>query len=112
MTPRKLIRNGVIQKLKIEEWTLETNKEELNRLFDLKVKEELDEIIRSERRDVYEFADLLQVAHDYAALNGFSDDDLYKAIDQKLTDKGAFTNAVLISLNPNNSSSKLYTKDQ
>ena len=110
MKPKKLIRNEIIYKIKPEEWEVISEKGELYKLYDLKVQEELNEIIESERKDILEFADLVQVAFDYARESGFSKKELLKAVSEKAKLKGKFSDIVLNNLNPSNPSNKLYFK--
>jgi len=106
--PKKLIRKEIIYKIQPEEWELIEEKGDLYKLYDIKVREELNEIIESERKDIMEFADLVQVAFDYARESGFSRQELMKAVSEKAKLKGRFSNIVLNNLNPNNPSNKLY----
>jgi len=108
--PKKLIRKEIINKLQSEEWELVEEKGDLYELYDTKVREELNEIIESERKDIMEFADLVQVAFDYARESGFNRKELMKAVSEKAKIKGRFSNIVLNNLNPNNPSNKLYFK--
>lgn len=110
MKPKKLIRKEIIYKIKPEEWEVISEKGELYKLYDLKVQEELNEIIESERKDILEFADLVQVAFDYARESGFSKKELLKAVSEKAKLKGKFSDIVLNNLNPSNPSNKLYFK--
>lgn len=106
--PKKLIREKIIYKIQPEEWGLVEEKGDLYKLYDLKVREELNEIIQSERKDIMEFGDLLQVVFDYAKQSGFNRKELMKAVSEKAKVKGRFSNIALINLNPNNPSNKLY----
>lgn len=106
--PKKLIRKGVIEKLKEGEWEIIENQDELNKLYALKVIEELEEIQSSEHKDIMEFVDLMQVVFSFAKQNGFSQEDLSKAMIEKSIDKGIFGKWALNNLNPNNPSNKLY----
>ena len=60
---KKLIRKNIIEKLKVGEWEEIENQEELNRLYALKVKEELAEIQESDHKDIMEFVDLNGILH-------------------------------------------------
>ena len=110
--PKKLIRKEIIYKINGEEWELIEEKGDLYKLYDIKVREELNEIIESERKDIMEFADLVQVAFDYARESGFSRKELMKAVSEKAKSKGRFSNIVLNNLNPNNPSNKLYFEER
>jgi predicted house-cleaning noncanonical NTP pyrophosphatase (MazG superfamily) len=106
--PKKLIRSAIVEKLKDGEWETITNQDELNKLYALKVQEELAEIQLSEHRDIFEFVDLIQVAFSFAKQNGFTHEQLSVAITAKAIDKGQFGNLALNNLNPENPSNKLY----
>jgi len=108
MKPKKLIRHQMVYKLKPEECEVIHDKDELNRLYALKIQEELAEIQSSDHKDIMEFADLVQVAMDFAEVNGFSNNMLRVAIEKKSFEKGEFCNIVLNNLNPENPSNKLY----
>ncbi len=108
MIPKKLIRKFITKKLKKEEWETITDQAELNRLYALKVREELSEIQASEHKDIMEFVDLIQVAFSFAKQNGFTHEQLSIALVEKSVEKGVFGQEVLTNLNPNNPSNKLY----
>lgn len=84
------------------------DKQELNKLFDLKIREELLEIKASDHNDVFEFADLYEVLMAFAANNGYTLSDITEAVLQKRLERGTFNFVVLNTLNPNNPSNKLY----
>lgn len=108
MKPKKLIRSKIPYKLKPGEWEIIKDTEELNKLYALKIHEELIEVQKSEHKDVYELADLLEVTLAFAFLNGFSYDHVITAIKQKMNSNGGFENIVLTNLNPNNPSNEIY----
>lgn len=108
MKPKKLIREKIPSAIKQEECELIEDKAELNKLYGLKIKEELAEIQSADHKDILEFADLIQVAYDFAAQNGFSKEEVDLAILGKFERKGGFTNLALNSLNPHNPSNMLY----
>lgn len=108
MKPKKLIRNRITEKLKAGEWETITDQKELNRLYALKIQEELAEIQASKHQDVMEFADLIDVAISFALENGFTEDKIFKAISNKHGNNGYFDRTALNNLNPNNPSNKLY----
>lgn len=108
MKPKKLIRKYIIEKLKLDEWELIVNQEELNKLYALKVQEELAEIQQSDHKDITEFIDLIQVAFCFAKQNGFTHEELSIALVEKAINKGSFSNVALNNLNPDNPSNKLY----
>lgn len=108
MKPKKLIRDKVIFKLKTGEYEQIYDPEEINKLYALKVQEELAEIQRSNHQDVTEFADLIDVAIAFAQQNGHSLDTLHAVSDAKAEEKGEYTNWALTNMNPNNPSNKLY----
>ena len=107
-TPKKLIRRGIIPKLKEGEWEVIEDQSELNLLYSLKVMEELEEIQESNHSDIMEFVDLIQVAFAFAEQNGFSMDDVIEAAIKKGEEKGGFGNVALNNLNPLNPSNRLY----
>lgn len=108
MKPKKLIRIGTTEKLKPGEVEEITEQAELNDLYILKVREELLEIVKSDFQDINEFADLIQVAFDFAHVNGIGYGDLFDAINTKVREKGNFRNLALNNLNPENPSNALY----
>lgn len=84
------------------------NQEELNRLYAIKVREELVEIQASKHKDIMEFVDLIQVAFSLAKQNGFTHEQLSVALVKKSVEKGSFGRLELNNLNPDNPSNKLY----
>lgn len=110
--PKKLIRKFITAKLKEGEWEEVTDLKELNKLYALKVHEELLEIQESDHNDIMEFVDLIQVAFSFAKRNGFTHEQLSLAMLEKSTEKGMFGNIALNNLNPDNPSNKLYFDKQ
>jgi predicted house-cleaning noncanonical NTP pyrophosphatase (MazG superfamily) len=108
MKPKKLIRKFITEKLKEGEWETITDQNELNKLYALKIREELEEIQTSEHKDIMEFVDLIQVAFSFAKQNGFTHEQLSVALIEKSVEKGSFGRLALNNLNPNNPSNKLY----
>lgn len=108
MKPKKLIREFIAQKLSISEWELIEDKRELNNLYLMKVKEELQEIINSEFSDISEFADLVTICFAFARMNGFDNASLIEEMLRKTALKGEYGNLVLTNLNPNNPSNNIY----
>jgi predicted house-cleaning noncanonical NTP pyrophosphatase (MazG superfamily) len=108
MQPKKLIRSAIIEKLKEGEWEIIIDQDELNKLYVIKIREELAEVQASEYKDIFEFADLIQVAFSFAEQNGFTYEQLIQAMVTKSFDKGSFGKLVLNNLNPSNPSNKLY----
>ena len=98
---KKLIRDKMAFNLNPDELDYCHNKEELMELYSLKLREEIEEIKGSDYKDIMEYGDLIQVALGLASLNGYSFDDVIKAMN-------GFSNLVLTSLNPNNPSNKIY----
>ena len=90
MKPKKLIRKFITEKLKEGEWETITDQEELNRLYAIKVREELAEIQASDHKDMMEFVDLIQVAFSFARQNGFTHEQLLVALIEKSVEKGSF----------------------
>jgi len=108
MKPKKLIREKIISKLKDGEFENITDLKELNKLYALKIREELAEIQESEHKDIFEFVDLIQVAWCWAEQNGYTYDQVEASANIKFMQKGKFSNIVLNNLNPDNPSNKLY----
>lgn len=105
---KKLIRSKIILKLKEGEFEEITNIDELNKLYAIKVREELAEIQGSKHNDIMEFVDLIQVAFAFARVNGFNHEEISVAMQTKLDDKGNFGNLALNNLNPTNPSNQIY----
>lgn len=112
MKPKKLIRKWISKKLEAHEFEIITDQAELNRLYALKIREELEEIQASDHKDIMEFADLQQVALNFAKENGFTADELAKAMNEKIDKNGSFGRLALTNLNPNNPSNKLYFENK
>ena len=108
MKPKKLIRKKIISKLKENEWEIITDQDELNRLYEKKIREVLAEIQASGHKDVMEFVDLIQVAFSFAKVNGFTEELLSDLSVYKLMQLGDFSKIVLNNLNPDNPSNKIY----
>lgn len=108
MKPKKLIRKFITEKIKEDEWETITDQGELNKLYEIKVREELAEIVASDHKDIMEFVDLIQVAFAFAKQNGFTREQLSFALIEKTSEKGDFGRLALNNLNPNNPSNKLY----
>jgi predicted house-cleaning noncanonical NTP pyrophosphatase (MazG superfamily) len=108
MKPKKLIRKNITEKLKEGEWETITDQAELNKLYAIKVREELREIQLSGHSDIMEFVDLIQVAFSFAKQNGFTHEQLSLALIEKTIDKGNFGRLALNNLNPSNPSNALY----
>lgn len=108
MKPKKLIRNKIVEHLHDDEWEVIGDQEELNRLYALKINEELLEIQNSNHKDILEFVDLLEVVFSFAMQNGFYRMELKKASLSKATLYGKIGRKALTNLNPDNPSNKLY----
>ena len=106
--PKKLIREQTIHKLKEGEWETIEDQEELNKLYALKIKEELREIQTSGHTDIMEFADLLQAVYSFALQNGFTQEELTLAFTTKAIEKGVFKRTALNNINPHNPSNIIY----
>jgi predicted house-cleaning noncanonical NTP pyrophosphatase (MazG superfamily) len=106
--PKKLIRSNMVFRLDPSECEIVHDKDELNKLYALKIQEEMNEIQMANHKDIMEFADLVQVAMDFAQVNGFQYKDLWTAIEMKALEKGEFCDIVLNNLNPENPSNKIY----
>jgi predicted house-cleaning noncanonical NTP pyrophosphatase (MazG superfamily) len=112
MNPKKLIRKKTTSKLKEGEWEEISDLNELNKLYALKIREELSEIQQSDHKDIMEFVDLIQVAFSFAKMNGFRHEELAMSITLKSLDKGTFGRIVLNNLNPENPSNKIYFESE
>lgn len=108
MSPKKLVRSRASEKIKPEELEVIKDDVTLNELYALKVQEELAEIQGSDHKDIMEFVDLVQVAMDFAKVNGFSGLDMRTALIQKEKEKGNFGRLALNNLNPSNASNNIY----
>jgi predicted house-cleaning noncanonical NTP pyrophosphatase (MazG superfamily) len=106
--PIKLIRHLMADRCKDGETTTINDLQKLNELYELKVKEELEEIKSSDHKDIMEFVDLIQVAYSFAKINGFTFEQVTQALIEKSAMKGVFKNVVLTQLNPHNPSNKIY----
>lgn len=106
--PKKLIRNSITRYLKPDEWEIVCDMDELNKLYALKIREELEEVQNSNHNDVYEFADLIQVVQAFANINGYTIEDISRAVMEKTRDKGGFKQTVLLNPNPDNPSNRIY----
>lgn len=112
MKPKKLIRTELAKKLPPHEVEIIESREELNKLYALKILEERAEIVASDHKDVNEFVDLIQATFQWARLNGFYDEILIDAMEVKSTDKGVFLDVALNNLNPDNPSNKIYFENE
>lgn len=112
MKPKKLIRKFITEKLKEGEWETITDQDELNRLYAIKIREELAEVQATDHKDIMEFVDLIQVAFSFAKQNGFTHEQISIALVEKSVNKGTFGRLALNNLNPNNPSNKLYFETQ
>ncbi|WP_338814052.1 hypothetical protein V9L05_01255 [Bernardetia sp. Wsw4-3y2] len=108
MKPKKLIREKIKEKLKEGKFENITDKTELNKLYALKIREELAEIQNSEHKDIDEFADLCAVVLAFAFQNGYSVHKVFAAMSLKSSQKGMYSDLALTNLNPNNPSNRIY----
>ncbi len=99
LKPKKLIRDKIARILPREDFEYIVEQDELNKLYRLKVLEELDEVRQSKHGDIYEFVDLIQVCQAYARVNGFEEDDIMEAMKVKTDEKGGFSDIALTKLN-------------
>jgi len=106
--PKKLIRDKISAQLEITKTQYVYDHKELNKLYDLKVQEETSEIKFAEHSDIKEFADLIQVAYDWALVNGFTKNQVNEAIIDKANTNGTFSNIVLLDLDIERQSNHLY----
>ena len=109
-TPKKLIRTRLIDKIPNTDWEIIMEDDELNKLYRLKVLEELEEVQNSKHKDINEFVDLIQVCQAYARENGFSEDMIMEAMKIKTEQRGGFSDIALTKLNYHNPSNKIYYK--
>lgn len=105
---KKLVRIETVKLFREGEAETITDQEELNKLYALKIKEELAEIQNSDHKDIMEFVDLIEVVHCFAERNGFTREEIGLARAEKRTKKGIFTNIALNALNPDNPSNEIY----
>jgi predicted house-cleaning noncanonical NTP pyrophosphatase (MazG superfamily) len=108
MRPKKLIRHKTIKFLQQNEFEIVTDKDELNKLYAMKVQEELLEIQRAKHKDIEEFCDLITVAVCWAQQNGFSLQQIMDVGNAKINNKGDFTDVALTNMNPSNKSNEIY----
>lgn len=105
---RKLVRNKLAQRIREKGDTVYVikNKLERNRLFMLKVLEEVREIEASNFEDDREFADLLQIIYDWASVNGKAD-EIVSLMNNKVADQGRYEGDA-VQPDPNNPSNAIY----
>lgn len=109
-TPVKLIRDLHADKLDASIVRTEKDPVKLNKLFELKILEEVEEIKNSGYNNVYEFVDLLEATNAFIRYN-CDMREFEMANLEKLSDRGGISNKVLTDLNPNNPSNKIYFKE-
>jgi predicted house-cleaning noncanonical NTP pyrophosphatase (MazG superfamily) len=112
MAIKKLVRDKTPALFKNDEAEVITDQTELNKLYALKVKEELIEIQQADHKDIMEFVDLIEVAYSFAEQNGFSRQAINDARAEKVFKKGTFSDIALNNLNPNNPSNEIYFKNK
>ena len=108
--PKKLIRSKIKSVLKDGEFEEVLDIPELNKLYALKVNEELNEIQDANHLDIMEFVDLIDVCYAFAKVNGFDKKMINFNRTKKGLNKGDFYKLVLNNLNPSNPSNKIYFK--
>lgn len=108
MKPKKLIRVKMTELFANNEIETVEDKNELNKLYSLKIQEELQEIKNSNYKDIAEFGDLISVVMSFAVVNGFEPQEILQQIKDKNAAKGLYYNIALTNLNPSNSSNDLY----
>lgn len=111
-SPKKLICHKTINYLQNGEYEYIEDIDELNKLYTLKVIEELAEVAASNYKDVDEFADLIKTVYAFAHANKIAPDMLSLAIIERAAIKGVMENAALINMNPSNPSNDLYFKSK
>ena len=105
---RKLIRTLFASTLKPEEIEQVENKAELNKLYKLKILEELNEISMSEFKDTKEYADLLETIEGMMRVNDVKEQDVLFEKKKKQLERGYIHKTVLKKLNPANASNVVY----
>lgn len=106
--PRKLIRDRIADTLKPGQFEKITDQGELNYLYELRLREEMEEINKSSHSDIIKFADLVRVAFDYAIANGYQEYEVLRVMNEKSAAKGSFTNIALLNIAKGNPSNKIY----
>ena len=109
-SPKKLICHKTINYLQKGEYEYIEDMDELNKLYTLKVIEELAEVAASNYKDIDEFADLIKTVYAFAHANKITPDELSIAVMERAAVKGVMHNAALINMNPENPSNALYFK--
>lgn len=106
---RKLVRNKLAQRIREKGDTVYVIKDKLqrNKLFMLKVIEEVREIEASNFEDDREFADLLQVVKDWIAVSAGGVHKINKLRKAKQAELGNYTMQA-VQPDPNNQSNALY----
>lgn len=110
MKPKKLIRAKMTELFTNNEIETVEDKNELNKLYSLKIQEELQEIQNSNYKDIAEFGDLISVAMSFAVVNGFEPQEILQQIKNKDAAKGLYYNIASTNLNPSNPSNNIYFK--
>lgn len=95
-------------RLKEKEFEMITDQTELNALYALKIKEELNEIQLADHKDPKEFSDLVEVSLAFASMNGYCMEDIFSEMSTKIKEKGRYTNMALTNMNPENPSNRMY----
>lgn len=105
---RKLVRNKLAQRIREKGDTVYVIKDKLerNRLFMLKVLEEVREIEASNFEDDKEFGDLLQIVYDWALVNGKAD-EIVALMNKKVAEQGRYEGDA-VQPAPNNPSNAIY----
>ena len=111
MRVKKLIRDKVAERLPSYKVSTIEDKDELNQLYVMKIREELGEVVASNFNDITEFADLIHVAISFAMANGYPVANILSAMSIKQRERGLFSNKVLTDINPLNESNKIYTEN-
>jgi len=110
--PKKLICHKTIAYLREGEYEYIEDKDELNKLYTLKVLEELAEVAAANYKDIKEFADLVKTIFAFAHTNGITANELSFAVMERAAVKGVMENLALTNMNPDNPSNALYFKGQ
>lgn len=99
----KLIRDGYQKSIDTNKLSKVQSKEELISYLTLKIKEELNEIIESDYKDIEEYADIIECIYSLAMINDILPNDIEKARIKKKMDKGGFEKGLILELDVDHS---------
>lgn len=92
----KLIRDKYVDIIAQNDYYTETDKDKLYEFKKSKLREEIDELIDCDFKDIDEFADVLEIIFNIGLDMGFSQEKLTEARLNKLIKKGGFFNGVIL----------------